>query len=429
MIGTTLGNFRIVARIGAGGMGEVWLAEHQLLGSRAAIKVLLPETSGQPRFVDRFFAEARAASRIQDPGIVTVLDFGWHEGRAYIVMEYLQGQSLAARLGMDRLPEVEAVRIIQQCAISMAAAHAAGIIHRDLKPDNIFLVADPAVPGGERVKILDFGIAKLLDDPAPSGTATPRTVTGTIMGTPSYMSPEQCRGAGDVDHRTDIYSLGCVLFQLVTGRVPFIAPTPGEMIASHLRQEPPVPSSLVAGLSPALDALIARCLAKDPEQRFATMTELVRAGAEITGVNRSIATLPPRRASSVGGATVATGAVTPEIVRITTLAEGTGSAPTGSAPPRRAWPLVLGSVAVVGAVAIAFVLASSGAPVASPPPPPAPVDARAVSAAADAPPLVDAAVARPPADAHAAHVIHRPPPPPPPAVPRPDAAIDPYGSR
>jgi serine/threonine protein kinase len=295
MIGEVVGKYRVIGKLGAGGMGTVWLAEHELLGSRAAIKVLLPHLSKQDMIVQRFFDEARAATRIRDPGIVTVLDFGWHQGEAYLVMELLSGQTLSQRLGFGTLPPVTAVRYIQLTSLAMAAAHARGIIHRDLKPDNLFVVPDPAVPGGERIKILDFGIAKLLDRPADAAHYS--TVTGMIMGTPAYMSPEQCRGAGEIDHRTDIYALGCVLFHLLCGRPPFIAATPGEMIASQLREDPHAPSTIVATISPELDALVLKCLAKQPDARFATMTELVRAAAAITGDNSAQETIAPMRAA------------------------------------------------------------------------------------------------------------------------------------
>ena len=380
IVGTVVGNYRIVSQIGAGGMGMVWLGEHKLLGSRAAIKVLLPAMSVQQTMVDRFFDEARAATRIQDPGIVTVIDFGWHEGAAYIVMEHLRGESLAARLGMGKVPPVQALRVIQQCAIAMAAAHARGIIHRDLKPDNVFLVADQAVPGGERIKILDFGIAKLLDDGTDPNHQ--RTVTGVIMGTPAFMSPEQCRGAGGTDHRTDIYALGCVLFNLLCGRPPFIAPTPGDMIVCHIEHAPPAPSSLVPGLPPAVDALVLKCLAKSPGARFATMTELARAAAEVTGENKSIATMPPLHASSAaaGPQTVETNMPSPQM---TTLRASTGEANGPGTLPRSRppWPILLASIAVAGVIAIAVAVVQSSrsspatSPTARPLSSPAPIDA------------------------------------------------------
>ena len=298
MIGELVDTYRILSRLGAGGMGAVWLAEHTLLGRRVAIKFLLPEVSQNPAIVDRFFAEARAATRIADPGIVVVYDFGWHTGgAAYIVMEHLAGESVQARLRHGRFAVVDAVRVVQHAAMAMAVAHGAGIIHRDLKPDNLFLVPDPVVPGGARVKILDFGIAKLLGDEHGNPS---RTHTGLIMGTPTYMSPEQCRGAPDVDHRTDIYALGCVLFHLLCGRLPFVASTPADMIAAHLRETPPLPSMFVPQISIAIDTIAMRCLAKQADDRYASMTELARALAQAVGSLSDIASIAPVRASSQG---------------------------------------------------------------------------------------------------------------------------------
>ncbi|MBA3464946.1 MAG: serine/threonine protein kinase [Deltaproteobacteria bacterium] len=392
MIGQVLGSYRVVSRLGAGGMGSVWLAEHQMLGSRVAIKVLLPEMSSHRKMVQRFFDEARAATRIQDPGIVTVLDFGWHEGSAYIVMESLVGETVADRLRrVNRMGVVEVMRFAQQCAIAMAAAHARGIVHRDLKPDNLFLVSDPAVPGGERIKILDFGIAKLLDEDDPNRS---RTQTGVIMGTPAFMSPEQCRGAGEVDHRTDVYALGCVVFMMLCGRPPFIFGAPGDMIVAHISQAPPPPSAFVPGLPEELDDLIARCLAKDPAARFASMTELVRAAAPIAGDNFSIETIPPKRLSlrepasipePQPGDTVAT--VTPQFgAPVTTLGGLTGQTESShGARPWRGGLIVMGLVGVLIVGAVAFMAtrdksrpaanpaaaASDAGVMASPPPPPA----------------------------------------------------------
>ena len=267
-IGAHIGQYRIVRKIGAGGMGTVYLAEHVLLGRRAAIKTLLPALSVQSEIVDRFFNEARATSAISDPGVVQIFDFGYHvDGTAYIVMELLEGESLADRLDrLHKLPVAEALRIARQVAGSLGAAHACDIVHRDLKPENVFLIRDAEAQGGERTKILDFGICKLGDDHA--------TQTGTMLGTPLYMSPEQCQGAGHVDHRSDLYALGCVLFQMLTGRTPFEGDGAGEYIVAHMRETAPAPSTLAPELPKALDPLIARCLAKSPEDRFQTMAEL-----------------------------------------------------------------------------------------------------------------------------------------------------------
>jgi serine/threonine-protein kinase len=270
--GSSIGPYRVVRKIGEGGMGTVYLGEHTLIGRRAAIKVLLPELSSRRDSVDRFFNEARATTAISDPGIVQVFDFGFTPDKvAYIVMELLEGEQLNARLRRLRaLTPADALRITRQAAGSLGAAHAAGIVHRDLKPENLFMIRDPEALGGERPKILDFGIAKLGDE-VPDRV---KTQTGAVLGTPVYMSPEQCHGAGRVDHRADIYALGCVLCQLITGRPPFDLSGVGAIISAHLREAPPRPSSRVPQLPPEIDELVLRCLAKTPDERFATMLEL-----------------------------------------------------------------------------------------------------------------------------------------------------------
>jgi serine/threonine-protein kinase len=273
--GSTIGSYRVLHKLGAGGMGVVYVGEHTLLGRKAAIKVLLPELSAQSEIVHRFFNEAKAVTQIADPGIVQVFDFGFdHSGSAFIIMELLEGEALDRRLHrVGRLPPVEAVRLMRLICTSLHAAHRKGIIHRDLKPENIFVVGDPAVTGGERAKILDFGIAKLSrDEPGVL-----KTRTGMVMGTPVYMSPEQCRGAGEVDHRSDIYSIGCVMMTMLTGLPPFSGAGSGELIVAHMQAAPPLAASRVPGLPPILDKILSRCLAKDPGQRFQTMAELAQA--------------------------------------------------------------------------------------------------------------------------------------------------------
>jgi eukaryotic-like serine/threonine-protein kinase len=281
MDGTVIGNYRVLKKLGEGGMGAVYVAEHSLIGRKAAIKVLLPTLSAHQDIVQRFFNEARAATAINDPGIVQIFDFGYHtDGSAFIVMEFLEGETLDGRLRrLGRLPAHDAVRIMRQVASSLASAHARGIIHRDLKPENIFLVRDAEVAGGERAKVLDFGIAKLTGDDAGSKV---KTNTAAIMGTPYFMSPEQCRGAGQVDHRSDVYSLGCVLFQLVTGGPPFEAEGAGELIAAHLMMPPPAPSSRAPGIPPEIDEVVLRCLQKGPDHRYQSMEELASVLGQLT---------------------------------------------------------------------------------------------------------------------------------------------------
>ncbi len=266
IVGNHIGQYRLIKKIGSGGMGTVYVGEHILIGRRAAIKVLQPLLSTQPEIVERFFREAKATSAITDPGVVQIFDFGYHvDGTAYIVMELLQGECLADRItNLGRLPAAEALRIVRQLAGALSAAHEKEIVHRDLKPENVFLVADLESASGERVKLLDFGICKMAGD----STATQ---TGRMLGTPIYMSPEQCRGAREVDARSDIYSLGCLLFHALTGRVPFDLDGAGEIIVAHLQEPPPKVSEVAPELSDTVDEIVEHCLAKDPTDRFQTM--------------------------------------------------------------------------------------------------------------------------------------------------------------
>jgi serine/threonine-protein kinase len=292
--GDQIGAYRVVQQIGEGGMGSVWLAEHTMLGRRAAIKVLHGEYSRHPEIVKRFFNEARAATAVSDPGIVQIFDFGNHtDGSAYIVMELLEGETLDKRLAKSggRMTIVDSLRIMRQVASSLGAAHARGIIHRDLKPENIFLVRDPEVAGGERAKIVDFGIAKL------AGDTYVKTATRAVMGTPQFMSPEQCQGAANVDARSDVYALGCVLFMLLVGRPPFDGAEIGNILIKQMKEATPVPSSVVPGIPGQVDALVLNCLAKEAGHRFASGTELAAAIgdllANVPAGGRGITQPPP----------------------------------------------------------------------------------------------------------------------------------------
>ncbi len=271
VIGTTAGNYRILSKISDGGMGSVYRAEHVLIGRLVAIKVLLPEFTANREIVNRFFNEAKATTAIRHPGIIEVFDFGYLDnGRAYIVMELLEGMTLARRAKMiGAMNEGEAAGLLRSVCSALAAAHDKGIVHRDLKPDNIFLIHDLET-GGDRPKLLDFGIAKLSD----LGSANAATKTGAVMGTPTYMSPEQCRGSSDVDHRADLYSLGCIYYQLLTGRPPFATQSAGEVIGMHLYVQPEPPSRHHAGVSADSEAVVMQLLAKDPAQRPQSAREL-----------------------------------------------------------------------------------------------------------------------------------------------------------
>ncbi|MCU1282705.1 MAG: serine/threonine protein kinase [bacterium] len=268
MVGSIIGRYRLLELIGRGGMSSVYLAEHTLLGKQVAIKVLRDEYSRDPRVVARFVDEARAAARVQHPGIVDIHDFGRHDdGSAFLVMERLHGESLAHRLHRDAaLPERLIVEVLRQSARALAATHAAGVIHRDLKPANLFLVSDAAQPWGVMVKVLDFGVCRLGED-----QKVRLTLTGTTVGTPTYMAPEQCKNARDVDPRADVYALGCIAFEMATGRPPFTEKGVGEMMVAHATSAPPL--HLLDGVvSPPLRTVIARMLAKLPDLRPYSMS-------------------------------------------------------------------------------------------------------------------------------------------------------------
>ncbi|MEO8699345.1 MAG: serine/threonine-protein kinase [Kofleriaceae bacterium] len=402
--GDSIGSFQILGSLGNGGMGQLWVARHSLLGHRVVIKLLRPELSRRVDLVDRFFDEARAAAQIDDPGTVHIHDFGRHHGDAYIVMELLAGEVLSSRLARaTRLPVHVAARLVMHAAMTMAVAHGRGIVHRDLKPDNLFVVPDPAVQGGERLKILDFGIAKLL---VAHDTAT-RTQAGAVLGTPMYMSPEQCRSPGGVDHRTDIYALGCVLFHLLCGRPPFTGESSGELIAAHVVDSPPAPSSLVESVPRELDAVVARCLAKSPEQRYASMTELARALAPLAQLSIDIPTISPLVARS------------PAIGYLTTLGTGVGErlAPARSYARRTTLAFVAVAAAIV-IISVSLVIlwsrpegaqASGSMPFDPPPQPPAALSPATPDAA---PVSVDARAPAVDAPARARPIRPRPPPDP-----------------
>jgi serine/threonine protein kinase len=274
MKGRLIGQYRVTGVLGEGGMGIVYAAQHTLLDRPAAIKVLLPGFSKKEEIVTRFFNEARAATAIRNPGIVEIYDFGWtQEGAAFIVMERLEGETLRARCKRGPLRWSTALALARQVAGALGAAHAKGIVHRDLKPDNIFLVPDMEVPGGERIKLLDFGIAKLAG--SSSGSGQHKTRTGAVMGTPTYMAPEQCRGVA-VDARTDLYALGCILFELCTGRPPFVGEGEGDVLIDHVKTPPPALTSVVSGVPKEVESIAQRLLAKAPADRVQTAGELIR---------------------------------------------------------------------------------------------------------------------------------------------------------
>ncbi len=380
---TAIGNWRLVSCLGRGGMGEVWLARQHSTDGKVAIKLLDPRISEDTAQIQRFFNEARAVGKIRHAGIVQIFDAGLHEGRAYLVMEYLDGEPLARRAKRARLSIRRVAEVCRQIASILEATHRAGITHRDLKPDNVYLVSDEAMPSRERVKLLDFGIAKLS---GPSATASSPATLGT-MGTPAYMAPEQWGDSSRVDGRADLYSLGCLAFELACGRPPFVTATFAEACAAHLHDPPPHANELAPGVPAALDALIDRLLAKDAAAR-PTVGELAAAFDAIADAEPADVMPAPRVAAE-------------EPVRFDApTALASIAAPTRA--PRRRWirlAAVGGAIAVAAGTLVALrdpqtraiatplaVRAIDAAPIpidAPPPPPPPPPSP---------PPPIDAAV-------------------------------------
>jgi serine/threonine protein kinase len=279
VLGSTLGKYRLVSKLGEGGMGTVYLAEHSLLGSLAAIKVLLPQHVADANVVQRFFNEARAASAIKHMGIVDIFDVGrLHDGTSFIVMELLRGETLAQRLRRGGLTLTQVVSVVAQMASTLGAAHAAHVVHRDLKPENIFLIEDRGAPAGLRVKLLDFGVAKLTGNHDPHL----RTQIGIVLGTPDYMSPEQVRGDGAVDYRADLYALGCLMFRLLVGRPPFTGEI-ADVMRAHVLEPAPSLRAVDPRLPAELDEIVQRLLAKDPMARPQRAEDVITALGDLGG--------------------------------------------------------------------------------------------------------------------------------------------------
>ena len=285
MEGQVIGNFTVVKLIGHGGMGEVYLAEQKDLGTRVAIKLLQTGVSRDRDHVTRFFNEARAVGKINHAGIVRIFDAGYTAaGRAYFVMEMLEGDDLANELARDgTLALTRAADILAQCCRALAAAHAKGIVHRDMKPENVFLTSRDGRP--DFVKIVDFGIAKMSDIETTGAPGRKLTKTGMIFGTPEYMSPEQAAGKASLDHRVDIYALGVIFYELITGRVPFVGDTFMGVLTQHMFE--PVPALTETNpnvkVSPAIEAFIGRALSKDPDDRFQSCDEMYSALEDAMG--------------------------------------------------------------------------------------------------------------------------------------------------
>jgi serine/threonine-protein kinase len=292
------GRFRITGFVGEGAMAAVYRGAQEAEPHDVALKIMHPHLLTDPTFVGRFRREAKAAARIDHPNTVRVIDAGVDGKLLYIAMELLAGRDLFELLMMERrLSEARAARILIEVTSALSAAHEKGIVHRDLKPENIMLVPDPDRPGEERVKVLDFGIAKLLEQEVPSGDGPAfsqfsLTSAGSVVGTPAYMSPEQCRGEA-IDDRSDVYACGVLLYQLVSGRLPFTSKNAMDLAVQHVREPPPPLAQIVPGIHPGLAATIDKALRKWPMERH-------RTAAEFCGELRAL--LPELRSEPLSGA-------------------------------------------------------------------------------------------------------------------------------
>jgi serine/threonine-protein kinase len=359
LIGQTVGNYRVIRLLGEGGMGSVYQAEHPVIGRKVAIKVLHVSMGRDPEIVARFFNEARAIHTVGHENIVEIMDFGQTpDGRPYFVMEFLAGEAMNDRLARGPIAPPEAAVIADQMCRALGAAHDKGIVHRDLKPHNVHLLVTPS--GRTQVKILDFGVAKIMN--AGDLSQSVKTRTGSLMGTPPYMSPEQCKGAGELDHRTDIYSLGVMLFEMLAGRPPFIGDGVGALFALHMLEPPPPLARLAPGTPPSMEAAVMRSLAKNPNDRFSTMEEFRRA---------LVADSIPEVAQAPGGSgrtnsyrSPSGTARMPAPETSTTLSSSARSLDNDSPPPRksRAGMAIAALVLVAGAAGTYFFVARRGTP-------------------------------------------------------------------
>ncbi|HEY0195806.1 MAG TPA: protein kinase [Kofleriaceae bacterium] len=363
LLGQTLaGRYIIDRKLGEGGMGAVYLATHNVLEKQVALKILHSELSRKPDLVERFIQEAKSASRIRHENVINISDFGsTPEGVVFFAMELLKGHDLhevvtRARLAGQLLPWERSKKIFLQICAALVAAHGLGIVHRDLKPENIYLVEFLGEP--DFVKLLDFGIAKVTD----VGEGDRKlTRTGMLFGTPEYMSPEQARG-DTVDHRVDVYAMGCILFQLVTGRVPFEAENFMGVLSLHLTEPPPViPTDIFdsIGAPRGLAQVIDRALAKDRNQRFGSIEELVRAvraasGDKLTAPVLAASVPAPKSTGAMGRArTQWTGNLSvPEVDAVAPRAPGASSSKL---------PMIIGAIVLAaGAAAAAALVATRG---------------------------------------------------------------------
>lgn len=376
--GLVAGKYRLTQLIGRGGMGSVWEGTHTTLGTQVAVKFIEAEYAESPEARNRFESEARAAAKLRSKHVVEVYDHGVTEdGHPFIVMEYLRGEPLDKRLDrVGRIPAKDAARMILQVCRALSKAHASGIVHRDLKPENVFLVWDDE-DGADVAKVVDFGIAKFTDSQMGNSSATR---TGSVLGTPYYMSPEQARGLRSVDHRSDLWSVGVITYRCLVGSLPFEGEAVGDLLVKLCTAPLPIPSQIVGDLPPGFDAWFVKALSREPAGRFSTAAELAESLAAVCG-------LPVRGSYSTGDIPIPSFAAGPMGSAHPAITPGPGALTPQGVLPVTPYPTAdrTGPNPAFAAVANANTLQmATGAPITHTPAPTASKNTGAIIAAAAA---------------------------------------------